>query len=335
MVPRLLKTGVRMLGKALGCGRLTCCAFVVTLVLTGHYIAGRFTFNHSLSFAPPDWLTRDPDACRPSANIAFLKTHKCASSAVQNILFRYGYAHGLQFALPDHGNYFGGAVSFKADMLRLTPWYKLGVNIFAIHTKWDYEQVKSVMPNDTVYISIVREPTELFESLYTYVKFENFYKKTLEEFVASEDADGERYQKYLWYNQMAWDFGLPAEAMTDLDAVQQLVDAADKQFGLVMVAERMDESLVLLSHFLCWDLSDVVVLKVNARSSKFRTNLSAETASNAQKEQTGAGTILLNEHFTRKFDRLARSSSAERGWRGSYCHSNPSLEPLYRSKSCT
>ncbi|ROT67947.1 Galactosylceramide sulfotransferase, partial [Penaeus vannamei] len=220
------------------------------------------------SFAPPDWLTRDPDACRPSANIAFLKTHKCASSAVQNILFRYGYAHGLQFALPDHGNYFGGAVSFKADMLRLTPWYKLGVNIFAIHTKWDYEQVKSVMPNDTVYISIVREPTELFESLYTYVKFENFYKKTLEEFVASEDADGERYQKYLWYNQMAWDFGLPAEAMTDLDAVQQLVDAADKQFGLVMVAERMDESLVLLSHFLCWDLSDVVVLKVNARSSK-------------------------------------------------------------------
>ncbi|XP_037781245.1 galactose-3-O-sulfotransferase 4-like isoform X1 [Penaeus monodon] len=311
MMPRLLKTGIRMVGKTVGCGRMACFTFVVALVFAGHYIAGgRFTFNSALRFAPPDWLTRDPDSCRPSTNVAFLKTHKCASSAVQNILFRYGYAHGLRFALPDYGNYFGGPVAFDADMVRLTPWYGLGVNIFAIHTKWDFEQVKSVMPNDTVYISIIREPSELFESLYTYAEFEKFYKKTLEEFVESEDVDGTRYRKYLWYNQMAWDFGLPAEAMKDLDAVQRLVDMADEQFGLVMVTERMDESLVLLSHFLCWDLSDVVVLKVNARSSKFRTNLSAETQATLKRKL--APDYLLYDHFVRKFDRLVELFGRER-----------------------
>lgn len=46
------------------------------------------------------------------------------------------------------------------------------------------------------------------------------------------------------------------------------VERADRQFGLVMLAERMEESLVLLSHFLCWDLNDVIVLKVNARTAE-------------------------------------------------------------------
>ncbi|XP_063606606.1 uncharacterized protein LOC134781343 [Penaeus indicus] len=227
MVPRLLKTGIRMVGKTLGCGRMVCLTFVVTLVFTGHYIAGRFAFNNALRFAPPDWLTRDPDSCRPSTNIAFLKTHKCASSAVQNILFRYGYAHGLRFALPDYGNYFGGAVTFDADMVRLTPWYKLGVNIFAIHTKWDHEQVKSVMPNDTVYFSIVREPSELFESLYTYAEFEKFYKKSLEEFVESEDVDGDRFENICGIIKWPGISVCRGEAIKDLDAVQRMVVPCD------------------------------------------------------------------------------------------------------------
>ncbi|XP_042865399.1 galactosylceramide sulfotransferase-like [Penaeus japonicus] len=311
MVPRVLRMALRILGKSVGCGRVLSLAFVGLLVLAGHFIAtGRLVFSNSLRFAPPDWLTRDPDVCRPHTDIAFLKTHKCASSAIQNILFRYGYAHNLHFALPDHGNYFGGPVSFKADMLRLSPWYKLGVNIFAIHTKWDYEQVRAVMPNDTVYISVVREPAELFESMFTYAKFEKVYKKDLKTFVETEEADGERFQKYLGFNQMVWDFGLPSEAMTDLDAAQRMIEDADKQFGLVMVAERMDESLVLLSHFLCWDLRDVVVLKVNARSSKFKTSLSAETQATLRNKL--APDYLLYEHFAKKFDQLVNLFGRER-----------------------
>ena len=38
--------------------------------------------------------------CEPRQKVVFLKTHKTASSTVQNILFRYGDKNGLNFALP-------------------------------------------------------------------------------------------------------------------------------------------------------------------------------------------------------------------------------------------
>ncbi|CAB3385405.1 Hypothetical predicted protein [Cloeon dipterum] len=45
--------------------------------------------------------------CVPSDHIFFLKTHKCASSTVQNILMRRGFEKGLNFVLPEKGNYMG------------------------------------------------------------------------------------------------------------------------------------------------------------------------------------------------------------------------------------
>ena len=45
--------------------------------------------------------------CNKVRNIAFLKTHKCASSTVQNILMRFGVNNDLNFVLPSRGNYLG------------------------------------------------------------------------------------------------------------------------------------------------------------------------------------------------------------------------------------
>lgn len=39
-------------------------------------------------------------------NIVFLKTHKCASSAVQSIFLRFGYSNDLKFVLPMKGKSF-------------------------------------------------------------------------------------------------------------------------------------------------------------------------------------------------------------------------------------
>ena len=38
--------------------------------------------------------------CTPKKNTVFFKTHKCATSTVQNIMFRYGDKHQLRFVLP-------------------------------------------------------------------------------------------------------------------------------------------------------------------------------------------------------------------------------------------
>ncbi|XP_069171313.1 galactose-3-O-sulfotransferase 2 [Procambarus clarkii] len=298
---------LRLLRQKMLCGAL----LAVMLLFSLHITSSLVTLRRVSS--TPAWVQeREAGSCSPRTNVAFLKSHKCASSTIQNILFRYGLAHGLHFGLPDAGNYFGGGLRpFNADMLRLSPWSKLGVNIMAVHMKWDHQQVASVMPNDTVYISIVREPMELFESLYTYAKMEKFYGLPVEEFAANVPTDTPRYNGYLGYNQMVWDFGIENETLANnLTAVRELVRKAEAEFDLVLVAERMEESLVLLSHLLCWNLRDVIALRFNARTSKFKNKLSSETQKVLR--QKLAPDYLLYERFVRKFDDLVEDFGRQR-----------------------
>ena len=51
--------------------------------------------------------------CEKKHKIGFLKTHKCASSSIQNILFRFGLKNQLTFALPSTGNYLGRYVKYS------------------------------------------------------------------------------------------------------------------------------------------------------------------------------------------------------------------------------
>ena len=99
--------------------------------------------------------------------VGFLKTHKCASSAVQNILIRWGMARDLNFVLPLSGNYLLGEeegerevegkeegkeervregvddgersikrLKFNRSSLSSTPWERRGLDyhVFCLHT---------------------------------------------------------------------------------------------------------------------------------------------------------------------------------------------------------
>ena len=53
------------------------------------------------------------DSCSATSKVGFMKTHKTASSTVQNILFRFGLKNHLTFALPSTGNYLGRYVKYS------------------------------------------------------------------------------------------------------------------------------------------------------------------------------------------------------------------------------
>ncbi|OQR75552.1 galactosylceramide sulfotransferase-like, partial [Tropilaelaps mercedesae] len=58
--------------------------------------------------------------CKRKEHIFFMKTHKCASSSLQNVLFRYGDKHNLTIALPlTNANYFGHPGYFNRNMLQM------------------------------------------------------------------------------------------------------------------------------------------------------------------------------------------------------------------------
>ncbi|KAF2368073.1 Galactose-3-O-sulfotransferase [Trinorchestia longiramus] len=165
---------------------------------------------------------KESSFCSPHHHVAFLKTHKCASTAVQNILFRYGEKYNLLFALPTH-NYFGGGTRYvNKAMIDSEFVNKLGFDISAVHSKWNMTEMKKIMPEETKFVTIVREPTELFLSLFDYTGMQDTTGMNLETFIRRVGPNGYRKFGYVGYNQMAWDLGLPSGCFKDMEAVDQL-----------------------------------------------------------------------------------------------------------------
>ena len=54
-------------------------------------------------------------SCEAKRKIVFHKTHKCSSTTIQNILFRYTKKHSLHLALPDRGNFLGEDSGFSVN----------------------------------------------------------------------------------------------------------------------------------------------------------------------------------------------------------------------------
>ncbi|KAH9363819.1 hypothetical protein HPB48_021107 [Haemaphysalis longicornis] len=208
----------------------------------------------------------------PRTNVVFLKTHKCASSTVMNILLRFGSAHNLNFVLPKskHTHYLGHPQPFNRKLVAdLTPC-NMTYNILTHHTRFNFEEMRQLMPHDTLYITILRRPESLFESLYSYCNFSSIFKRNLTAFVRDTNLtaylSGRRLVKErMGLNQMSFDLGY--DGLSDSEtAVDKFVLGIDTAFDLVMLAERLDESLVLLKHLLCWNTTDMVALKLNSRS---------------------------------------------------------------------
>ena len=61
----------------------------------------------------------------------------------------------------------------------------------------------------------------------------------------------------LGQNQMLWDFGLDHSLLTNESAIRAKIFEIESYFDLVMVAERFDESIILLRDELCWSYRDV------------------------------------------------------------------------------
>ena len=130
-----------------------------------------------------------------------------------------------------------------------------GYQAFVLHTMWSQEEVEQVLGKGGAYITILRDPVDQFESLYSYSHFETKLHVDIEGFVeryVKRDREMPRMNGYLGRNQQLWDLGLTDTLHFDL--VEAKVQQVDKNFHLVMIAESMEESLVLLSHELCWPL---------------------------------------------------------------------------------
>ena len=83
----------------------------------------------------------------------------------------------------------------------------------------------------------------------------------------------------------------------------------DRQFDLVMIAERMDESLILLRHLLCWPVEYVVTMKLNSLISPIELPESSPVRDRLTSWLSGDHT--LYRHFYNRFEERVRRFGEE------------------------
>ncbi|XP_054713521.1 galactosylceramide sulfotransferase-like [Uloborus diversus] len=247
------------------------------------------------------------NTCLPRRNIVFLKTHKCASSSVQNIFTRYGYRKGLTFVLPHKGSYIGHPEPFNWSMVPDARRFGLRYNILTHHCRLSYDEMRRNFPDDVRFVTIVRHPVELYESLFSFYSMHRFYKERFDT-LGKHQKPASFYEKRMagkiGFNQMLFDLGFDEKLFGNSSAVHEYVTFLDSVFDLVMVQERMDESLILLRDILCWTTDDVIVFHLNARNKRYKKKMSQDLLQRL--EEFNSADMILYKYFVRRLSQRIR-----------------------------
>ncbi|XP_039216073.1 galactose-3-O-sulfotransferase 2-like isoform X2 [Crotalus tigris] len=251
------------------------------------------------------WQKHPSKICQPITDVMFLKTHKTASSTILNILYRFSEKHNLTIALP-YGNepHLGYPSPFHASYVEEFKTLENKFNIMGNHLRFNWQQVRRIMPNNTFYFSVLRHPALLLESSYVYYKTYSpaFRKsKNVNEFLSSPWSYYNMTEQNNMYakNNMWFDFGYNNNAEYDKSYIQFVLKKIEEIFHLILIADFFDESMILLKDFLCWDLDDVIYFKLNARSQQ-----SIQTLNPENKEKVKEWCALdweLYKHFNKSF----------------------------------
>ncbi|CAN0161576.1 unnamed protein product [Ectocarpus fasciculatus] len=192
------------------------------------------------------------------SNIAFIKTHKTASTTLASILYRYGMRHDSNIAKFDQGGTF---VDLDVASKQVAKQGKR-VDIMHYHHAWNgfysgtWDQARSkyskIMSDqaDVNYVTVLREPVAHYLSYYYYF-LNPINKMPIDEYLLKNP------HKKLLYNPLAAEFGIE-----DMAQMNHFIKKQMPQFKMVLLTERFDEGLALLQRMLQWDPIDMTYCKM-------------------------------------------------------------------------
>uniref|UniRef100_A0A3Q2QZZ5 Galactose-3-O-sulfotransferase 1 n=1 Tax=Fundulus heteroclitus TaxID=8078 RepID=A0A3Q2QZZ5_FUNHE len=255
--------------------------------------------------------------CSPKVNIMFMKTHKTASSTILNILFRFGEKHKLKFALPERRNDFRYPQPFLCSQVKdYTPGQCF--NIVCNHMRFNHQEVAKLLPPDAVYVTVLRDPVDLFESAFHYyhravpLTWGISGEDKLTAFLNDPEAfySPDAFNSFYLKNLLFFDFGLDNNLEVDDPRVVEGVQHLSKRFHLVLIAEHFEESLILLKDLLCWSMDDILYFKLNARRTSSVSRLDPQTRAKAVRWNWADWK--LYEHFNATFWERVEAYGRER-----------------------
>ncbi|TRY95727.1 hypothetical protein DNTS_022127 [Danionella cerebrum] len=259
---------------------------------------------------------------RMSPPVAFLKTHRTGASTVQNILFRLGERENAAFAFPSHTLQFHYPERFRASFVDELPLGLSEFDLLCSHMRLDLQEVRKVMPQNTIFITLLRDPIKTFESVFRYHTSSvpaflrahraasHTGRSALSIFVESPETfwHPNETRNGLAKNPLSFDMGLNHQKWNG--SWPEDLARLEEAFHLVMIAEHFDESLVLLGALLGLDHEELAYVRLNARARNSITEMDEKTQ--AKIRSWNVLDTLLYDYFVQVFWEKAAQFGLER-----------------------
>jgi len=249
-------------------------------------------------------------------SMAFIKTHKTGSSTVANMVWRWVNSRDLKRMVPRTGKNLGWP-----DMFPGKRWFFKGKKFDAIYNHAVYNKARfdEYLRQKGTTFTILREPMSRTISAVNYYLDRTPYNFRGFKFLLHRyENKYHKMQTYDFYthNGMGYDLGWYEQHNVSIaydynsTEIQAFVDELDKSIDVVMIVERMAESLLLLREKIPGlSISELVFRSANTNgNSTHNTNSSINKVYPSKDELSKLSDIMLvdrmiYDHFNARLDR--------------------------------
>ncbi|XP_013383080.1 galactosylceramide sulfotransferase-like [Lingula anatina] len=251
--------------------------------------------------------------CTPNKHIVFVKIPKTGSTTVASVFLRYGFRNDLKVVLPATQNKLLRLKQSEYDIMRdeydKNPHY----DIMTHHSEYERKAVERLMPSDSVYAVMLREPVRRFKSAFSFFgvnkKLRLRGKNQLKTYLNTPALYKSKHSELL-FNVMINYLGYSSSKTS----VQNFINDIDRDFDYVLIMEYTDEGLVMLKRRFCWDIGDVIYLKIHEIKRKdyqelIKGNTDPEIPEKLRK--FSEEDFLLYDYFRRKFENILHKQNAD------------------------
>ncbi|KAI8809431.1 galactose-3-O-sulfotransferase-domain-containing protein [Cladochytrium replicatum] len=204
-----------------------------------------------------------------SPRYIFIKTHKTGSTTLGSIFFRYGVRHKLKIFVP--ADHYANRTDFEAEQIKASdnqnsniylnhfspendPWFVN--NSVRFTTENLISMYRRGVPNGMA-VTVLREPHARYISHFFYLVQPNDNGKTLENYAKYPEVYAPAQWSYNW-NRQSQELGIGNEEELE----RFLRYEKDQYFGMILITEFFDESLVLMRRKFGWDKQDILYVKL-------------------------------------------------------------------------